>query len=183
MKGTNMIDVFVIHSERDNVILKKIEEYFQKQFYWDKNDEILSMVKMEYLDSKDNDYVGENFAKKIRKNIRNCNLYLIILTENSKCSKWVNQEIGAAHFNSQTKCMVFMERGLRGGSFGFIHPNYDVEYFNYEGFKIDEKGTEVKKIEKKIKKNLSKIPHPVINIPTDPEKDDLGKFEELKEKQ
>jgi len=106
---------------------------------------------MKYLDSKDNDYVGENFGKKIRKNVRECDYYLIILTENSKCSIWVNQEIGAAHFNSQTKCMVFMEQSLNGGSFGFIHTGYDVEYFDYEGFKIDENGSEVKKIEKKNK--------------------------------
>ena len=175
-----MIDVFVIHSERDNTILKKIEEYFQKQLYFDKNDEILSMVKMEYLDSKDNDYVGENFGKKIRKHVRECDYFLIILTENSKCSIWVNQEIGAAHYKSQAKCLVFLDRRLEGGSFGFIHTNYAVEYFDYAGFKIDENGTEVKNIEKKIKKNLSRIPNPFIKKSSEPEKDGLAEFDELK---
>jgi hypothetical protein len=142
--------IFVIHSECDNHIITQLENYFDNQLYINTKDNILTKFNIKYLDSKTGNYVGEDFVNLIRKHFSKCYYYLIILTNNSKDRQWVNQEIGFAHAISKKRCIVMLEDSLRGKSFGFIHTNYDVQYFDPKVFSINEKGDEIKKISNKI---------------------------------
>lgn len=150
----NTESIFVIHSELDNHIIKKLEDHFKTQLFFDAKNDICTKISVEYLDSKNGNYVGEDFAKLIRKKFRDCYYFLIILSDNSKDSIWVNQEIGYAQATSIKRCIIMLESNLRGGSFGFIHSNYDVQPFSSDNFIISKDGREIRKINNKIIENF-----------------------------
>lgn len=143
--------IFVIHSEKDNHILDALTRFFKPKFYHDLNNDIFTQFKITYLDSKKGDYVGENFGNIIKEKITTCGYYLIVLTENSAGSLWVNQEIGYSMATNEDKILLMREDKLHGKSFGFIHTNYDVQEFSSKDFKIKETGAEINKIHKKIR--------------------------------
>jgi len=141
--------IFVIHSERDNYLIPKIENEFFEQWYGTYTRPIETTFELKYLDSEKGDYIGENFGKKIRKYIRECHYYLIIITKNSRYSPWVNQEIGSVFIKSMSRCLFMVEDCLKGESFGFIHSNFDIQYFPYGGFQFN-------KINKRIQRDFGK---------------------------
>lgn len=129
--------IFVIHSKRDNHILDTLTSFFDQIFYHDQNNDIFTKFKITYLDSKKGDYVGENFGQIIQDKIAKCCYYLIVLSENSMESLWVNQEIGYSMATDKNRILIMREEGLNGKPFGFIHTNYHVQEFNSKNFKIN----------------------------------------------
>ncbi len=70
-----------------------------KEDYGRIKDYILPLRKMESIDiflSEENIKCGEKFSEKIEKEINECDLFIILHSENSINSAWVNQEIGMA---------------------------------------------------------------------------------------
>jgi hypothetical protein len=93
------LKIFVIHSEKDDYIITELKKYFWQQYYFDREKNLRTTFDIEFLNSRSGKYTGEDFGKEIRRLFRICNHYLIIITNNSKCSIWVNQEIGYAFAN------------------------------------------------------------------------------------
>jgi len=135
MRATNTFSIFIIHSEKDNEILQKIQTHFQDQWYWRAG---LSPTKFEvdYLDSSSGQYNGADFGVEIRRRIEKAKFFLIILTNNSRNSLWVNQEIGYVYCKSMRRCRILIEQKLIGASFGFIHSNVQAQSFTLDNFSL-----------------------------------------------
>ena len=156
--------IFVIHSELDNYLIEDyLIKYFRDQWYGTNIREVETTFDIEYLDSTKGDYAGENFGKKIKKFIRECHYYLIIITKHSRFSQWVNQEIGAVYNTSMSRCLIMVEEDLKGESFGFIHSNIDIQYFTYGKFNFDKINNRIQKDfgEKREPANYGVVPYVV----------------------
>jgi len=172
--------IFVIHSESDNDILDELDRFFSHQLYFNAKDNELTNFKIEYLDSKSGNYVGEDYSEKIKEKFRNCYYYLIILTDNSKGRVWVNQEIGYALATDDKRCLIMVDDQLKGQSFGFIHSNYFVQYFSRDDFKISVDGDVIININETIKKKFGdRIPKSSILKSTDEIKTIVYEFNSL----
>ena len=65
--------IFVIHSEYDNDILNELKAFFNHQLFYNANNNELTDFKVEYLDSKTGNYVGQVYSEKIKeKRARAC---------------------------------------------------------------------------------------------------------------
>jgi hypothetical protein len=135
MQSTNTLSIFVIHSEKDDEILQKIKTHFQDQWYW-KKDLKPTKFEIDYLDSSSGQYNGADFGIEIRRRIEKARFFIIILTENSKNSVWVNQEIGYVYCKSMRRCRILTEQKLIGESLGFIHSNVHAQSFTLKNFSL-----------------------------------------------
>ena len=124
-------NIFVIHSEKDNYLIKELEGHFKNIFFG------ITNFKIDYLDSSKGNYLGDDFGKIIRKKIRESEWRLIIITKNSRCSPWVNQEIGYSFKVSGKRSLVMIQKELLKKPLGFIHSNIDAQPFTYGEFHIE----------------------------------------------
>lgn len=80
------IKIFISHSSKDIKFAEKIKSYLEK-----KNFEI--WLDVERL------RIGDNLPKEIREGIRKCDFFLVLISQNSLQSKWVEKEITLASYN------------------------------------------------------------------------------------
>lgn len=77
---------------------------------------------------------GESIPNKISQYIKNSDLFLLIWTENSKDSSWVNQEIGKASENNVEILPIVLSKNL--SLTGFIQNLKYVSLYGENKFKI-----------------------------------------------
>jgi hypothetical protein len=132
------LKIFVIHcekDERDFRLLTFLKNHFTGQYY------VLPQLgstrfDITYQDSNLSPTLSQDIGKDVMKKIRVAKHIIAIITENSLKSVWVNQEIGYA-FGKSKHCFFMVDERLRGETFGFIHSNIEVQYFNPNAPKID----------------------------------------------
>ena len=172
--------IFIIHSERDINIINQLESFFSQQCYYNSQDNDLTDFMVEYIDSSIGNYVGQVYSDLIKEKFDECHYYLIILTRNSENRVWVNQEIGYALAKDDKRILIMVEDKIKDHRFGFIHSNYFVQYFTYDGFKISETGDEIDKIDNTIISMFGdRIPKSKIIPPTDEIKTIVQEFNSL----
>lgn len=123
-------NIFIIHSEKDNNILRLLIAEFNEQEYY--MDEIINKLVFKYLDSNDAKHFGQDFGEVIKEYINNSDKIIIIISESIFNSIWVNQEIGYTVCSKDPqdyKCII--DRKYAGCGFGFIHSNIDVQLIDY----------------------------------------------------
>ena len=136
--------VFISHSVRD---LREVELLA----------EILDEYGIEtYVAERDRQY-GKELSQKIKRNIENSDAILVLWTNNSKHSGWVNQEIGYAE-----KCnkliIPLVEKGVKPK--GFLEGR---EYINFNKYDVEDAMVDVaehleeQKIEKEQMETLKLI--------------------------
>lgn len=141
----NDLNIFVIHCEKDNTVLSLLRHEFHDELFGN------YIVKINFLDSANPDNLGADFGETIKKNILNSNFVVAILTEKSRKSVWVNQEIGYT-LGCDIELVGLMDKEIVGQGFGFIHSGIDVCMFEYGDIKFDKFK---KYLEKKYDKNRS----------------------------
>ena len=114
--------VFIIHSEEDRGILKRLINEYNEQTFGN------TTLRICFLDSKMHESLGEDFGKKIEKEIIGSRCVIAIISKKSKKSAWVNQEIGYAK-GKEKKIIPMKEKALIPKSLGFIHSNIDAQPF------------------------------------------------------
>lgn len=117
--------IFVIHSENDRGILKKLINEYNEQTFGE------ATLQIRFLDSETNECLGEDFGKKIEEEINDSYLVIAIISPNSRTSTWVNQEIGYAKGKNK-KIIPMKEKSMSREGVGFIHSNMDAQLFHYK---------------------------------------------------
>ncbi|RKX40740.1 MAG: hypothetical protein DRP33_06375 [Thermotogae bacterium] len=81
-----MMRVFISHSSKDEKLVESLKKHLEKTF----------KDVCYFYTAADDPQPGQNLAVKIQKEIEQADVFLVLLTPNSKKSSYVNQEIGYA---------------------------------------------------------------------------------------
>jgi hypothetical protein len=114
--------IFISYSSEDGSKKNTVEKVLKKQ-----NPEIVPVV---VIDRKN---PGVLLANKVKKGIEDAEIFLPILTRNSICNQWVNQEIGFAVAKNR-EVIAIVEKSIIEDLKGFIHAQQDLSFI-FEGNK------------------------------------------------
>ena len=115
--------VFIIHSERDNKVLKKLVYEFHQQTFGN------TTLQIRFVDSQKASQLGRNFGDIIEEEIDNSKFVIVIITVNSQQSVWVNQEIGYT-WKAKKNILPMKEKSMAKMGLGFLHSNIDAQLFH-----------------------------------------------------
>jgi hypothetical protein len=156
--------VFIIHSEKDNYILKRLIHQYHEQTFGE------TTLQIHFVNSQLATQLGKDFGDIVEQEITSSHFVIAIVTPNSRNSIWVNQEIGYAR-GANKYILPMKEKSLAREGFGFIHSNIDAQLFHarqrrfpkLDGFFRKEFGEKASKVVKtpfliKATKESSKTP-------------------------
>jgi hypothetical protein len=115
--------IFVIHSEKDNYILKRLIHEYQEQTFGK------TTLQICFIDSRLAPQLGKDFGDVVEHEIASSCYVIAIVTPNSKNSVWVNQEIGYAR-GAKKDILPMKEKSMARKGLGFIHSNIDAQLFH-----------------------------------------------------
>lgn len=113
--------IFIIHSEEDNYVLKRLVDEYHDQIFGD------TTLQIRFVDSQSAEQLGKNFGDMIKQEIDHSRYVIVIVTPNSAHSVWVNQEIGYAIGKGKDILPMKKTQWLEKGSASYIPismPNY-----------------------------------------------------------
>jgi hypothetical protein len=147
----NIARIFVIHSEADDKILKRVVcEYDGKTFG-------KYTLRIRFVDSKEGSKLGKDFGKIVSREIKTAKYALAIVSPNSETSVWLNQEIGYAR-GINKEIVLMKEESMARKGLGFIHSNIDAQLFRYRQRRFH-------KLEKFFKKKFRKTSTEALKAP------------------